>query len=241
MPSPMLNRNPARGAAAKGPAMDFLKIIRSIEGLLYEVMSWIIFYPTTMWRVIWHPLTMMKYSEVEQTEAPDHQYNDTLSPPLFLLLSILIAHAIEVAAHERIVLHSGLASELVRSHEYLLILRAIAFSVVPLMFAVALVQGLGKTVDRGRLRGPFYSQCYVAAPFALAIGLCSVAVRSPYYDLRIAGAVCALLVVCYLLWLQTVWLSTHLNVSLGRACLVALWTAAKAIAMIVAIGAILLL
>ena len=26
MPSPMLNRNPARGAAAKGPAMDFLKI-----------------------------------------------------------------------------------------------------------------------------------------------------------------------------------------------------------------------
>jgi len=221
--------------------MDFLKIIRSIEGLLYEVMSWVIFYPTTMWRVIWHPLTMMKYSEVEQTEAPDHQYTDTLSPPLFLLLSILIAHAIEVAAHERIVLHSGLASELVRSHEYLLILRAIAFSIVPLMFAVALLQGLGKTVDRAKLRAPFFSQCYVAAPFALAIGLCSVAVRSPYHNLKIAGAVCALLAVCWLLWLQTVWLSTHLNVSLGRACLVALWTAAKAIAMIVAIGAILLL
>jgi len=221
--------------------MDFLKIIRSIEGLLYEVMSWVIFYPTTMWRVIWHPLTMMKYSEVEQTEAPDHQYTDTLSPPLFLLLSILIAHAIEVAAHERIVLHSGLASELVRSHEYLLILRAIAFSIVPLMFAVALLQGLGKTVDRARLRGPFFSQCYLAAPIALMIGLCSVAVRSPYHNLRIAGLVFAALVVTWCLGLQTAWLASHLNISTGRAFLMALWTAIKAIAMIATIGAILLL
>jgi len=221
--------------------MDFLKIVRSIEGLLYEVMSWLVFYPTTMWRVIRHPLTMMKYSEVEQTEAPEHQYADTLSPPLFLLLSILIAHAIEVAMHERIVLRSGLASELVASHEYLLILRAIAFSIVPLMFAVALLKGLGKTVDRAKLRAPFFSQCYLAAPMALAIGLCSVALRSPYHDLKIAGAVCALLVIAWCLTLQTAWLSTHLNISAGRAFLVALWTAAKAIAMIAVIGAILLL
>lgn len=221
--------------------MDFLKIVRSIEGLLYEVMSWIIFYPTTMWRVIRHPLTMMKYSEVEQTEAPDHQYTDTLSPPLFLLLSILIAHAIEVAMHERIVLHSGLAGELVRSHEYLLILRAIAFSVVPLMFAVALLQGLGKTVDRAKLRAPFFSQCYLAAPIALGIGLCSVGVRSPYHDLKIAGIVGALLIVSWCLGLQTAWLAAHLTISTGRAFLIALWTAIKALAMIAAIGAILLL
>ena len=221
--------------------MDFLKIVRSIEGLLYEVMSWVVFYPRTMWRVIWHPLTMMKYSEVEQTEAPEQQYTDTLSPPLFLLLSILIAHAIEVAMHERIVLHSGLAGELVQSHEYLLILRAIAFSVAPLMFAVALLQGLGKTVDRAKLRAPFFSQCYVAAPFALGFGLCSVAMRSPYHNLKIAGAVGALLAISWYLWLQTAWLAAHLNVSAGRAFLVALWTAAKTVAMILAVGLILLL
>ena len=221
--------------------MDFLTILRSVEALLYEVMSWLVFYPRTMWRVVRHPLTMMKYSEVEQTEAPEQQYSDTLSPPLFLVLSILIAHAIEVAMHERIVLNSGLAEELVRSHEYLLILRAIAFSVVPLMFAVALLQGLGKTVDRAKLRAPFFSQCYLAAPVALAIGLSSVAVRSPYHNLKIAGAVFALLTVTWCLGLQTAWLAAHLNISTGRALLVALWTAAKAIAMIVAIGAILLL
>lgn len=220
--------------------MDFLKIVKSIEELLYEVMSWLVFYPKTMWRVIRHPIAMMKYSEIEQGEAPERQYSDTLSPPLFLLLSILIAHAIEVAMHERIVLHGGLAGELVQSHEYLLMLRAIAFSIVPLMFALAILKGLGQTADRERLRAPFYSQCYVAAPFALAFGLSSVAMRSPFHGLRIAGAAgAAIAVVCYL-WLQAGWLSTHLNVSIGRAMLIALWTASKAVAIIAVIGVILL-
>lgn len=222
--------------------MDFLKIVKSIEELLYEVMAWLVFYPRTLWRTIRHPSEMMKYSEAEQTEAPEQQYNDTLSPPLFLMLSILIAHAIEVAMHERIVLHSGgIAGELVKSHEYLLMLRAIAFSIVPLMFAVALLKGLGRTIDREKLRGPFYSQCYVAAPFALAFGLSSVAIRSPFHELRIAGIACALIAVAWYLWLQTGWLSTHLNISTGRALLAALWTAAKAVAIIVAIALVLLL
>jgi hypothetical protein len=221
--------------------MDFLKIVKSIEELLYEVMAWLVFYPRTLWRTIRHPSEMMKYSEAEQTEAPEQQYNDTLSPPLFLMLSILIAHAIEVAMHERIVLHSGLAEELVKSHEYLLMLRAIAFSIVPLMFAVVLLKGLGRPIDREKLRGPFYSQCYVAAPFALAFGLSSVAIRSPYHALRIAGIAGALIAVAWYIWLQTGWLSSHLNISTGRSLLMALWTSAKAIAIIVAIALVLLL
>lgn len=220
--------------------MDFLKIVKSIEELLYEIMAWLLFYPKTMWRVIRSPLSMMTYSEAEQAEESEKQYLDTLSPPLFLLLSILITHAIEVAVHERIVVHSGLAVELVRSHEYLLILRAIAFSMVPLMFAAALLKGLGQNVDRDKLRGPFFSQCYVAAPFALWIGLCSIAVRSPYHDLKIAGAVGAAIAVSSYLWLQARWLSTHLSISKGRALALASWTAAKAIAIIVAIGIVLL-
>ena len=221
--------------------MDFLKIVKSIEELLYEVMAWLVFYPRTLWRTIRHPSEMMKYSEAEQTEAPEQQYNDTLSPPLFLMLSILIAHAIEVAMHERIVLHSGLAGELVKSHEYLLMLRAIAFSIVPLMFAVALLKGLERPIDREKLRGPFYSQCYVAAPFALAFGLSSVAIRSPFHELRIAGIASALIAIAWYLWLQTGWLSTHLNIPTGRALLATLWTAAKAVAIIVAIALVLLL
>ena len=35
--------------------MDFLKIIRSLEELLYEVMTWLVFYPRTMWRIVARP------------------------------------------------------------------------------------------------------------------------------------------------------------------------------------------
>jgi hypothetical protein len=220
--------------------MDFLHIFRSIEELLYEIMAWLVFYPRTLWRAVRHPADMMKYSEAEQTEAPEKQYSDTLSPPLFLLLSILIAHAIEVAMHEKIVLHGSLAGELVKSHEYLLMLRAIAFSIVPLMFAVALLKGLGQTIDREKLRRPFYSQCYVAAPFALAFGLSSVAMRSHIYPLQIAGGVTGTCAIAWYLWLQTMWLSAHLNISTLRALLLAVWTSLKAIAIIVAIALVLI-
>ena len=221
--------------------MDFLHILRSIEELLYEVMAWLVFYPRTLWRSIRHPLQMMRYSDAEQqTDAPAKQYSDTLSPPLFLLLSILVAHAIEVAMHEKIVLHGGLAGELVKSHEYLLMLRAIAFSIVPLMFAVALLNGLGQPIDREKLRRPFYSQCYVAAPFALAFGLSSVAMRSHMHPLQIAGGITGTAAIVWYLWLQTTWLSTHLKISIVRGLLLALWTSLKAVAIIVAIALVLI-
>jgi hypothetical protein len=51
----------------------------------------------------------------------------------------------------------------------------------------------------------------------------------------------AVLTISWCLGLQTAWLAAHLNISTGRAFLVALWTALKAIVMICAIGAILLL
>ncbi len=218
--------------------MDFLNIIRSIEELLYEVMAWLVFYPRTMWRAIRHPYEMMRYSEVEQTEAPEKQYTDTLSPPLFLLLSVLISHGIEAAAREHaFLLHGGLGAEIVKSHESLLALRAITFSVFPIMFALAALRHLGRTIDRDRLRAPFFSQCYVAAPFALGLGLASVAIRWPLDALRHAGVAAVIAIIIWYLWLQTRWLAAHLGISIARSLALAVWTFAKAVA-IIAVGAV---
>ena len=70
--------------------MNFFNLLQSLDDLLYEVMSWLIFYPITMWRTLVRPLTMMDYSDLEQRDAEDQQYIDTLSPPLFLLLSFYL-------------------------------------------------------------------------------------------------------------------------------------------------------
>jgi hypothetical protein len=53
--------------------VDFLKIIRSLEELLYEVMTWLVFYPRTMWRIVAHPLATTAYSEHEQTDTAAEQ------------------------------------------------------------------------------------------------------------------------------------------------------------------------
>jgi hypothetical protein len=45
--------------------MGFVQLLRSIENLLYEIMTWLVFYPRTLWRVDCHPLAVLSYSDVE--------------------------------------------------------------------------------------------------------------------------------------------------------------------------------
>ncbi len=59
-------------------------------------MTWLVFYPRTMWRIMAHPAATTRYSEDEETQAAAEQYTDTLSPPLLLMLTILIAHGLEL-------------------------------------------------------------------------------------------------------------------------------------------------
>jgi len=77
--------------------MNFFNLLKSLDELLYEIMSWLIFYPVTLWRTLVRPLKMMDYSDLEQRDAEEKQYTDTLAPPLFLLLTLIIGHAIELS------------------------------------------------------------------------------------------------------------------------------------------------
>ena len=40
--------------------MDFVKILRAFEEFLYEVLTWLLFYPRTLWRVTRRPLEMTR-------------------------------------------------------------------------------------------------------------------------------------------------------------------------------------
>lgn len=91
--------------------MDFIGIIRSLEELLYEVMSWLIFYPRTLWRMLTNPAAVPAYSDAEQNDRPDEQYTDTLSPPLLLMITMVLtyglAHAIGAAVPPSIARRCG--------------------------------------------------------------------------------------------------------------------------------------
>ena len=121
--------------------MDFVKIIRSVEEFLYEAMTWLLFYPRTFWRCVTHPDWIIAYTDKELGESPGEQFTDLISPPLFLIISIVIAHGVEVALGNRLPrTNMQLLNQITASEENLLIFRAILYSVFPLVMASGLLR-----------------------------------------------------------------------------------------------------
>lgn len=143
--------------------VDFIKIIRSIEEFLYEAMTWLLFYPRTLWRCVRHPDWIIAYTDKELGETPGEQFTDLISPPLFLIISVVVAHGLEWALGERLpTTSSPLVAEIVASEQNLLIFRALLFSVFPLVMAAGLLHTRGTPIDRDTLRSP--SSCSAISP-----------------------------------------------------------------------------
>ena len=62
---------------------------------------------------------------------------------------------------------TAVAQAILGSEQNLLILRSLLFAIFPLVAATTLVRRRALPLDRTTLRGPFFAQCYLAAPFAL--------------------------------------------------------------------------
>ncbi|MFA6115347.1 MAG: hypothetical protein WC729_15215 [Sphingomonas sp.] len=199
--------------------MNFMQWLNSLDELLFEILSWVIFFPITLWRIIRHPLSMMAYAEAQLALPEDDQYGDALSPPIFLVLSLLLAQALEltlVGTNAIVRSRHGLAS-LVDDNTSLLLLRLILFGIFPLLMATRLVRKRGVGLDRKALKPPFYAQCYLAAPFALTLGIGGTMMTQPWDRVRIAGL--AVMVVALLAYgiVQTRWFAVQLDVPPGRA------------------------
>lgn len=218
--------------------MNFMQLLKSLDDLLYEVMSWLVFYPVTMWRALRRPLKMMDYSDAELGDAEDEQYTDTLSPPLFLLLSLIICHVVELAliGESPLIRESGGLAGLIGDDTSLLMMRLLLFSVFPLIMATRLVRLQRIGLARDTLRPPFYSQCYVAAPFVLTISLAAtLAAMARPWAVGTAGAMIAVALLWYGI-LQTRWFAHHLRVSFPRAFWQASVAMVESLAMVLAIA-----
>lgn len=203
--------------------MNFMQLIKSLDDLLYELMSWLVFFPITLWRTIARPLETMDYAVKELTKPSDTQFSETLSPPLFLLVALLLSHGLELSV-------TGDTSSIVHDHHRLarfvdndtklLILRMAVFSTIPLLLA-ALATAAGRiTISDESLKIPFYAQCYPAGPFALALGIGALLLTRGPFTPFVGLAVMLLTVIAYLT-LQIVWFRRKLGCSIFLAGLLA--------------------
>ncbi|MQP40406.1 permease [Brucella pseudogrignonensis] len=195
--------------------MDFMKLLKSLEELLYELVSWLIFYPVTMWRSVLCPLSMMRYADIELTDRPEDQYQDTLSPPLFLLITLLLSQGLS-ASLPSIYDLSEAAREL-GSGSNLLIARGVIFGIYPLLMAATLLLSKKVSITRNSLRPPFFSQCYVAAPFAFILVLGLDFFSMPKGQGALAGTVTIMVALTWYAQAQLRWFMNDLDISAVRA------------------------
>lgn len=199
--------------------MDFMKLLKSLEELLYEVMVMLVFYPKTLWLTFRYPQRMMDYADTELGDVQSEQYNDTLSPPLFLMMCLAISHAIEVAT-----LGNSAAAALpsfLKSTENLLAFRVLVFSVFPLMMALRLLYGLKIPLDRESLRAPFYAQCFVTAPLAMCFGISQSLRHTAIPNADTVASILLLLSLSWYLRQQALWFRAKLGVGVLRSWLMA--------------------
>ena len=154
--------------------MPFLLFLKSFEVLLYEIMSWLVFYPRTLWRAMRHPLQIMERTERELKLAPAEQFRDIVSPPIFLLITVVAANGFEVAlVGNNALIDDGIGlAAMITDNTSLILFRLIAFASLPMLTGVFALVAMRRPVDRDTLQPFFYAQCFATTPVVL---LCSVA------------------------------------------------------------------
>jgi hypothetical protein len=161
--------------------VPFLLFLKSFENLLYEIMSWLVFYPRTLWRSGRHPLTMMDRGERDLQLPPQEQFRDVLSPPIFLLLTVVAAHAFEVALVGNSALIDngvGLAG-LIQDNTSLILFRLIAFASLPVISGAFALATMHRPLDRVTLQPLFYAQCFATTPVVLLGSVAEALTRLP--------------------------------------------------------------
>ncbi|TKV70457.1 permease [Rhizobium sp. AU243] len=195
--------------------MDFMKLLKSLEELLYELVSWLLFYPVTVWRTAVNPLRMMRYADTELADRPEDQYEDTLSPPLFLLITLMLSQAVAGALPS--IYDPSEAVRRLGSGSNLLIARGVIFGIFPLCMAVTLLRWKKVRLTRDSLRPPFFSQCYVAALFAFVMVLGLDFYSMPSGEGNVAGGITATVAVVWYAQAQVRWFMQDLGIGVVRA------------------------
>lgn len=220
--------------------MDLFKLLKSLEEFLYEVIVLLVFYPRTMWLSLRYPQRMMDYADTELGDVQSGQYIDTVSPPLFLMITLGLTYLFGLMVHAPSVAQD--APSLLADPERMLVFRVFAFSLLPLVLSLRLMRDLSIRLDRDTLRPPFFSQCFITAPFALGIGigLSLAAYRGP--DGVVPGMIILAVSTGWYVRQQAHWFATKRGTGLRRGWTTALSTFvlgwAAIIALVLAIGAV---
>ena len=213
--------------------MDFMKLLKSIEELLYELISWFVFYPLTFWRIVVRPIAMLSYAQKELTERQDEQFDDAVSPPILLVLTLVMLHIVEGVFNQA---WASALPALFQDDRNLLIFRAVSFSLFPLLYATVGLRTGGARLTRTTLRPAFYSQSYATVPFVLAASIGLQLAGQLSSPLRILGLGFMAVGAGWYLAVEIAWLRKTAKMSLAKAIAMSVGLFSVAVIMLVLVA-----
>jgi hypothetical protein len=159
---------------------------------------------------------------------------------MFLMLAVLVAHGVELLMHQTVAGTSELSRTVMGNEESLLLYRSITFAIWPLIATVHLLRRKRVPMTRESLRRPFFMQCYLTAPFAVALSTSMVFVRLPGELSTTLGIATGVISAGWYLVVQAGWLKVALQRSWLNSVLSALWVFALGTAINMTVGIVLL-
>ncbi len=184
--------------------MDLIRLLRSLEEFLYELVGWLVFYPRTFWRVLTRPGEVARYTRTELNKDQELRFQDAISPVLMLILSVVLAHALEMALRMASPqLGSPVGKLLFGSEQGLLLTRSAVFCIYALGAALGTLRRQRAPVNRETLREPFSIQAFLACPFVVMLAFSQAATISLRSEWSWAGPVLGIVAVAWYLWART--------------------------------------
>jgi hypothetical protein len=176
-------------------------------------MSWIVFYPRTLWRSCRHPLRMMDRGEQELNKPVAEQFRDVVSPAIFLLLTVVAANGFEVATiGGSPLIDNGIGlSALVTDNTSLILFRLTAFASLPVIGGAFALKVMKRPVDRDTLQPAFYAQCFATTPVVLLCSIAETVSRLPQRAADVSAAVFLAIAAAFYIAVEAAWFTRELK------------------------------
>jgi hypothetical protein len=209
--------------------VPFLIFLKSFEVLLYEVMSWLFFYPRTLWRAMRHPPRLMERTDGELKLAPAEQFRDLVSPPIFLLITVVAANAFQVALiGDNPLIDEGIGlAAMITDNTSLILFRLVVFASLPVVAGALALTAVGRPIDRDTLQPFFYAQCFALAPVVLLFSAGETLTRLPQRAANIPAGVFFIVATLFYLGVETRWFAEQTK---GGLLIAFLWATAAFLA-----------
>jgi hypothetical protein len=134
--------------------MNLIKVVQSLEEMVYTMALWMLFLPKTFLRVLLTPGWAQTYVALEGQKEETKRHQEYMPPILFWLFIAVVPYFL--------VLNPILLPK--HSLETRLLVTALILIGGPLGFSVQILQARGEPISRDAMKGVFSTQCLCLSP-----------------------------------------------------------------------------